>query len=239
MTGTPRVSIVLPVYNQADHIATLLKEYQTALDRVLSNYEIILVINGCTDSSLTVCRKISESDPRVRVIESQQLGWGKAIQMGMAAATGQLLCYTNSARTSAADLTLLVLYGIANPGTVIKANRKKRSSFLRRLGSLLYNLQCRSFFDLSVWDINGTPKVFDQGLLKKLDLSSDGDLIDLEFNVKCRRLNLPIIEVPIFATSRHSGKSTTNLKSAFRLYDGAFRMWRNTRYEDASLREKE
>jgi glycosyltransferase involved in cell wall biosynthesis len=239
MTDTPRVSIILPVHNQTDHIEAILKGYQTVLNRVMNDYELILVLNGCTDDSPAVCRKISESDSRIRVIESAQPGWGKAIRAGLAAAKGQLLCYTNSARTSAADLTLLVLYGIANPGTVIKANRKKRASFLRRLGSLLYNLQCRSLFDLSVWDINGTPKVFDQDLHKRLELKSEDDLIDLEFNIKCRNLNLPVVEVPIFATSRHGGRSTTNLKSAFRLYAGAFRIRREMRAGNVSTSGKE
>jgi hypothetical protein len=42
----------------------------------------------------------------------------------------------------------------------VKANRKIRDHWSRRLGSLLYNLECRALFDLSVWDVNGTPKVF-------------------------------------------------------------------------------
>ena len=43
---------------------------------------------------------------------------------------------------------------------VIKASRKIRENWKRRLGSLLYNLECRALFDLPYWDINGTPKVF-------------------------------------------------------------------------------
>ena len=46
------------------------------------------------------------------------------------------------------------------PSVVLKANRRIRESRRRRLGSLLYNIECRALFDLSVWDINGTPKIF-------------------------------------------------------------------------------
>ena len=46
----------------------------------------------------------------------------------------------------------------------MKANRKIRDNWRRRLGSLLYNLECRALFDLANWDINGTPKVFPRAL---------------------------------------------------------------------------
>ena len=62
------------------------------------------------------------------------------------------------------------------PKVVIKANRKIRESWRRRMGYLLYNLECRALFDLSVWDINGTPKVFPRSFTALLNLARDDDL---------------------------------------------------------------
>jgi hypothetical protein len=107
---------------------------------------------------------------------------------------------------------------------VVKANRRIRENWRRRLGSLLYNLECRALFDLPYWDINGTPKAFHRNLTRLMNLTRDDDLIDLEFNVICRQEGYPVIETPIFSTTRHSGGSTTGLKSAFRLYRGAFQL---------------
>ena len=59
-----------------------------------------------------------------------------------------------------------------------------------------------------------------------VELKSDDDLIDLEFNAICREQAIPVLEVPIFSTSRHSGRSTTNLGSALRMYSGVFRLRR-------------
>ena len=99
----------------------------------------------------------------------------------------------------------------------------------RRIGSLLYNIECRALFDLSVWDINGTPKIFPASFAKLRALSRDDDLLDCEFNVACRTNGYPTIEVPILATERHGGRSTTNLASAMRMYVGAWSMWRASR----------
>jgi glycosyltransferase involved in cell wall biosynthesis len=214
------LSVVLPVYNQADHIAAVVDEYEEALVHLPVPHELLLVVNGSRDNSLEVCQQLAARYPSVRAMESPHAGWGRAVKFGLTAAEGTVLCYTNSARTYAADLVLLLLYAVANPGVVIKANRKIRDNWMRRLGSLLYNLECRALFDLSYWDINGTPKVFPRSCARLLTLTSDDDLIDAEFNVVCRREGYRMLEVPIMSTGRHGSQSTTKLKSAFRMYAG-------------------
>jgi len=220
------LSIILPVYNQADHIREIVREYEAALKRVPIPYEILLTVNGSRDKSLEVCREIAAEIPTVKTFHSVKGGWGLGVKMGLKEAKGDLICYSNSARTHPQDLILLILYAITNPGVVIKANRKIRDSAFRRMGSLLYNLECRMLFDLSYWDINGTPKVFPRSFAKLMTLSRDDDLLDLEFNIICRRNNYLMLEVPIFSSQRHSGASTTKLKSAFRLYAEAYKMKR-------------
>jgi hypothetical protein len=101
------------------------------------------------------------------------------------------------------------------------------------MGSLLFNLECRAMFELSCWDINGTPKVFPRSCEKLLGLTRDDDLLDLEFNVICAVQGYRMLEVPILSTRRHGGKSTTTMVSAMRLYWGAFQLWRARRQAGA------
>lgn len=220
------VSIILPVHNQADHIGSIVTDYEAALARLPWPHELILVANNCRDNSWQVCQTLAAREKNIRAFQIAKGGWGVAVKLGLREARGELLCYTNSARTSGQDLTLLILYAIVWPKVVVKANRKIRESWRRRLGSLLYNLQCRALFDLNVWDINGTPKVFPRSFGSLLNLTREDDLIDAEFLVRCRLDNYPILEVPIFSTRRHGGKSTTGLRSAVRMYVGAFQLRR-------------
>jgi glycosyltransferase involved in cell wall biosynthesis len=221
------VSVVLPVHNQADHVGVVTREYETQLSRLPVPHELLLVVNGCTDSSLAVCRELEREYPAVRVLESAEGGWGRAVLLGLSESRGDVLSYTNLARTRGEDLTLLLLYALVHPDVVVKANRKIRDSLYRRLGSLLYNLECRALFDLSYWDINGTPKVFPRSLEKLLGLTRTDDLVDVEFNVVCRREGYRVLEVPILSSVRHGGRSTTSHRSALKLYWGAFSLWRS------------
>ena len=126
MSESPRISVVLPVYNQADHIRSVVEGHLAALTRVPDATELVLVPNGCRDDSEAVCRALAAAHPSVRVVPSARGGWGLAVQTGLAAARGELLCYTNSARTEPEELTLMLLYAVAYPRTVVKANRKIR-----------------------------------------------------------------------------------------------------------------
>jgi len=218
-------SIILPVYNQSDHIEQVIDEYFQILENIKYSYELILVVNNSNDNSKYVCELIKKKYDKVRLIHVEAGGWGRAIKEGLIIAQGNLICYTNSARTSPMDLALILLYGAANKGSVIKANRKNRESVIRRLGSLTYNLECRALFDFPFWDINGTPKVFPRNFSELLYLTRNDDLIDLEFSVICKQNNYPMLEVPIISQRRHGGKSTTNINSAIRMYFGAFKMW--------------
>jgi glycosyltransferase involved in cell wall biosynthesis len=223
---TDLISIVLPVHNQAGHLEQIIDRYVEALTRLSRPYEILLVLNGCTDGSASAAAALVARHDHVAVHELAEPGWGRAVRAGLAVARGDLLCYTNSARTSSEALLLMLFYATAYPNVVLKANRRFRDSWQRRLGGLLYNLEARMLFDLATWDVNGTPKVFPRSFDRLLELRQDDDLIDLEFVALCRNQEYPMLEVPIPRTIRHGGRSTTNYSSALRMYVGATRLAR-------------
>ncbi len=227
--GYSLASVVLPVHNQADHLVAVLQEYESGLKELPIAHEYVLVVNGCKDRSLEVCQEFSARNPAARVIHTERPGWGHAVLLGLEAATGDLLCYTNLARTTARDLTSILLTAVAEPNVVVKANRKIRDSWQRRVGSLLYNLECRAFFDLAYWDVNGTPKAFPRSFDQLLRLTRHDNLVDAEFARVCRRADYPVLEVPIFSTHRHGGTSTTGYASALSMYWGVYRYWRTVR----------
>lgn len=225
--GPNLISIILPVHNQADHIERLVKEHVDELAKVPVPCEVLLVENGSRDKTLDVCRHLENEIDCVKVVVSPKIGWGQAVRVGLDTVKGDLICYTNSARTTPQDLVVCLLYAVAYNDVVVKANRKIRESRRRRIGSLLFNIECRTLFDLSNWDVNGTPKVFPRSFDGLLRLRRTDDLIDAEFCIVCKQHDYPMIEVPIFSRRRHGGRSTTGYGSAARLYWGALAMWRN------------
>jgi hypothetical protein len=218
----PLWSIVLPVHNQADHVARVVESYVTALEQSHEPYAIHLVPNACRDESPAICVRLSQRYQAVNVHPIADGGWGRAVREGLSHATGDFVCYTNLARTSATDLMSVLTVAHASPEQVCKAVRSGRDDWRRRLGSRLYNAQARALFAVAVRDINATPKVFPRRYAPLLELTRNDDLIDLEFVATCARHGYPIREVLIQDSQRHGGTSTTDWRTALHLYTGAF-----------------
>lgn len=219
-------SVVLPLYKQRDQLPSIVEEYVRALASQPESWELILVINGPDDGSHDLAVTLAAAQTNVVVLRLPQGGWGRAVKCGMNAARGQFCCYTNSARTQIPDLLLMLRYACVNRSTVIKASRIVRDSFVRKFGSVLYNFENRFLFQTAVMDVNGTPKILPREIWSSLEVFSDDDLIDAEVIAKCFQRNIPVVEVPVRLTARRSGKSTTRLGSAFRMYVGLVKLKR-------------
>ncbi len=228
------VSVILPVHQQADHIESILESFYEVLEGLSPDLELIVVVNASTDRSAEICRSIAGRRAGLLVIERAEAGWGGAVRAGLGCATGDVLCFTNSARTTATDLRTAVVLGLLNEGRATKAVRRNRDSLRRRAGSVLYNLEARALFGLASWDLNGTPKVFPREFGQLLQLQEDGDLLDLEWLATCDRAGYPLIEFPVTSVRRHGGRSTTRWSSALRMYSGAILLRRRLGGADRS-----
>ena len=219
-------SVVLPCHNQADHIADVLRGYRAPMDAIGRPYELIVVPNACADHTETEVAAVALEDAAVRMVSSRRGGWGLAVRLGLEAACGEVLCYTNTARTLPTNIPPLLDVYLRHAPCVAKVRREKRQAPVRAVGSWLYNLEARLLFGSSTTDINGTPKILSRALYRDLNLRSEGDLIDLELIAKVTRRGISVLEVPVEGFQRHGGRSTTNLASAWKMYTGAVRLRR-------------
>ena len=88
----PAVSVIVPVYNAEDFLCRCV---DSLLSQTLRDIEIILVDDGSTDSSRSICERYAEQDSRVRVISQHNRGVAMARKAGMKVATGQYSIHTD------------------------------------------------------------------------------------------------------------------------------------------------
>jgi len=217
-------SIILPIYKQVNQLRHLFEIYKKHLEKTAYSFTLHFIINGPDDGSYDLAVDLCNSETNFKAYKINEAGWGNAVKYGIEISDAKYICYTNSARTKIEDLIMILDYAVVNENNIVKANRIIRESFFRKLGSVIYNFENRKFFKTPIWDVNGTPKVFPANLLNSIQIWSDGDLIDAELIAKAFKKNHPIIEIPILSTERISGKSTTNLKSAFNMYFGLIKL---------------
>ncbi len=87
------ISVVVPVYNVEDYLR---KCIDSLVNQIYTNIEIILVNDGSTDSSGTICDEYAQKDQRIRVIHKKNEGLVSARKAGVLDATGEFITYVDS-----------------------------------------------------------------------------------------------------------------------------------------------
>jgi glycosyltransferase involved in cell wall biosynthesis len=91
----PEVSLVIPVHNGVDFVAESVAEARRFLDQKCLSYEIIIVDDGSTDSTVAALDPLL--DDRVRLVGlPENLGKFAALKAGMAVSTGECRVFTDA-----------------------------------------------------------------------------------------------------------------------------------------------
>lgn len=86
-------SVVIPVYNVSKYLRLCIN---SVLAQSYRDFEVILVNDGSTDGSGTICEEYTYRDNRVRVINQQNKGSSAARNVGISAATGDYVLFLDS-----------------------------------------------------------------------------------------------------------------------------------------------
>lgn len=92
-TNQDLISVIVPVYNTQNYLDDCLS---TITAQTYHNLEILLVDDGSTDGSLSICESWKDKDARIRVIHQENKGLSEARNTGTRAATGNFIAYIDS-----------------------------------------------------------------------------------------------------------------------------------------------
>ena len=122
-SGSPLVSVILPVFNPGEAIEKCLNSLQC---QTLSNIEIIFVDDCGADDSIKIIEKTAETDKRVRIIRNQKnMGAGFSRNIGIESSRGEYLSFVDPDDYVAPDfLELLYRKSEKNKHDIIKGERR-------------------------------------------------------------------------------------------------------------------
>ena len=100
------ISVIVPIYNAEKYIE---KCVCSILKQKYTNFELILVDDGSTDNSLSICNKMKETDERIVVLKKNNGGAGSARNAGLDYACGKYYVFIDS-DDYVSDTYLLNLY---------------------------------------------------------------------------------------------------------------------------------
>lgn len=89
----PRISVIIPVYNVETYLRRCV---DSVIGQDYTNFEIILVDDGSSDSSGVICDEYARKDGRIKVIHQENMGPHGARNTGMAVAEGEYISFIDS-----------------------------------------------------------------------------------------------------------------------------------------------
>ncbi len=224
----PRVSVVVPAYNEGSGIEDVLSRL---LEAVQLPSEIVIVVDAPDDSTVPYVEKFAAVDPRVRLeINDVQPGPAQAIRYGVDRASADVVVVTMADGCDDPQqidqLVRLVERGVV----VAAASRYSRGGqqvggpFLKSLLSRMAGLSLWVFAHVGTRDATNSFKAYDVDFVRTVGITSGaGFEIGIELVAKARRARLPVAEIPTIWLERHHGLSNFKLVTWLPHY---LRWWR-------------
>lgn len=206
----PRVSIVIPAYNEADGIIAVLDRVR---DSVTLPFEVLVVYDDPSDTTAPVVSDYG--DERVRgLLNGLGRGPARAIRAGMAAAQAEVVVVTMADGSD--DIGLVdSMCRLVERGCAVVAASRYMSGGAQVGGGLLKSNMSRTAGLALCWlgrvgthDATNSFKAYSRAFLEEVGVDSDaGFEIGIEMVAKARRLRLPVAELPTIWLDRTSGQS--------------------------------
>lgn len=167
------VSVVVPVYNEAENIPLLHESIRNVLQQQEFSYEIIYVDDGSKDGTFSQLNTYTLSDPHVQLVRLRRnFGQTAAISAGVAHSTGEILIFMDGdLQNDPADIPRL-LAKVEEGYDVVSGWRKNRkdAKISRKLPSLLANHLISKVTSVHLHDYGCTLKAYRREVFQHIRL---------------------------------------------------------------------
>jgi glycosyltransferase involved in cell wall biosynthesis len=214
-----KISIVIPLYNEAESLGPLLKSISVVMDKVDASWEAVLVDDGSTDGSFGVCSKLfSEYPGHIRAYSfSRNYGKSAALSVGIQNASGDIIVTMDAdLQDDPAAIPDMIKLLDSNWDVVSGWKKKRHDPLSKTIPSKAFNTLTSAMSGLRLHDFNCGFKAYRARAAKSLEIYGE------------RHRYLPVLahwngyrvtEMPVPHHPRKYGKSKFGLGRASGMFD--------------------
>ncbi len=214
--SAPLLSVVVPVFEEAENIPSLHERLAAALREMGRSYEIVYVDDGSHDDSLRLLLSVAESDPRVSVVElTRNFGQHAAILAGFAQTRGEIVVTLDADLQNPPEDIGKLVAAIDEGNDVAGGVRvDRRDSFARTIPSLVINRIISGSTGTQLRDYGCMLRAYRREIVE--DICRYGEkatFIPALANLFAHRVK----EIPVGHAERAAGRSKYNVRKLFHL----------------------
>jgi glycosyltransferase involved in cell wall biosynthesis len=208
----PKVSIVMPVYNEEQLLPSVIPELNRIFKTLDFTCELILCENGSTDSTKIKAQELTRSYEQTSLLTLDKADYGAAIKTGILASEAPFVFvfdidyydidFLKQAISSLERYDIVIASKLA-PG----ANDKRNA--LRRMITRGFSLVIKILFKTTVSETHGM-KAFRRDSIEPVlvKTASSKDLFDTELIIRAERSGLKIAEIPVTVEEKRPTRSS-------------------------------
>jgi glycosyltransferase involved in cell wall biosynthesis len=205
----PSLSVFFPAFNDGGTIASLVIRAVQVAARLTSDFEVIVVNDGSADATREIADELARTYSHVRAIHHpHNRGYGGALRTGFAAATKELIAYTDGdAQYDPAEIEVL-WKRLTSDVDVVTGYKISRSDPLHRIIiGRIYHHTVKILFRLRVRDVDCDFRLMRREVFNRVKLERDTGVICLEMMRKIQDAGFRVVEVPVHHYHRTHGRS--------------------------------
>lgn len=211
-----QLSIIIPVFNEINTIATLLKKIEKTAIKNNIKKEIIIVDDYSTDGTAAFLKELESSRKNKYTIiyNTKNTGKGMAIRTALKKATGDYIITQDAdLEYDPEDYTALIECAIKNNAPVVYGSRllhkgNKPASVLYFWGGRFITLITNLLYNTRLTDEPTGYKLFKREFIANIPINAKKFEFCPEITAKIAKRKIPIVEVPIryYARTKKEGK---------------------------------
>lgn len=203
------ISAVLPAFNEAGNLEKSVGRVARALSTQARTFEIVVVDDGSRDETPALLDRLKTQYRELRVVRHPvNRGYGAALRSGFEAARLGWIFVMDADNQFDPEEVGLLLASAADADIVAGYRQQRRDPVGRRLNAWAFFTLVRILFGPLARDVNCAFKLIRHDLLDRMELHSEGALINTEILVLARQMHARVLQVAVHHYPRVSGRQT-------------------------------
>ena len=214
----PGLSIVIPLYNEAESVPALHEELTAALDALETASEVIVIDDGSRDGSFAALQAVHERDPRWIILRFRRNhGQTTALSAGFQKARGDVVITLDAdLQNDPRDIPRLLATLDEGYDIVSGWRRDRKEPFLtRRLPSMLANRLISRVTGVHLHDYGCTLKAYRSVVVKNIQLYGE---LHRFIPAVASQIGVQVTEIPVNDRPRRYGSSKYGISRTVRVF---------------------